>query len=53
MMENIVIWVIFVFASFFLIRLVYKQFFGKQNGCAKGCGGSCSTIEIKADLKEK
>lgn len=52
-MENIVIGFVFVVASFFLIRLVYKQFFGKQNGCAKGCGGSCSTIEFKADLNEK
>ncbi|MEY2794064.1 MAG: hypothetical protein RJA76_2056 [Bacteroidota bacterium] len=49
MIENIVIAVVFILASFFLGRLVYKQFWGKQSSCAKGCGGACSGIDISSD----
>ncbi len=44
MIENIVILFIFLLATLFLGRLVYQQFWGKQSGCTKGCGGACQTL---------
>jgi len=52
-MENIVIGVVFILAAAFLGRLVYKQFWGKQEGCAKGCGGSCSNMELPSEIHQK
>mgnify|MGYP002144116847 CR=1 FL=1 len=52
-MENIVIGIIFILASVFLGRLVYKQFWGKQAGCAKGCAGACSAVDISSELNQK
>lgn len=51
-MENIVIGIVFILAAAFLGRLVYKQFWGKQEGCAKGCG-SCSNIELPSEIHQK
>lgn len=53
MLENLVIFAIFSGAAFFLVKLVYKQFWGKQEGCAKGCGGACSNMEQKVDFSKK
>ncbi len=44
-MENLVIILVFASALVYLGRMVYKQFFGKnQAGCAKGCGSCQTTI---------
>lgn len=53
MIENGIILAIFLGAAFFLVRLVFKQFWGKQAGCAKGCGGACSSIQEPIDLSHK
>jgi hypothetical protein len=52
-MENIVIGIVFFLSFIFLLRLVFKQFFGKQAGCAKGCGGACSTVNLPSELNQK
>jgi hypothetical protein len=45
-MEQILIFLIFAAAIFYLGRLVYQQFWGKSAGqCAKGCG-SCAASSI-------
>jgi hypothetical protein len=44
-MENLVIILVFCTALAYLGRIVYKQFFSKnQAGCAKGCGSCQTTI---------
>jgi hypothetical protein len=47
-MENIVIFLVFAAAVFYLVRMVYNQFWGASAGnCAKGCGtcAASSTID--------
>jgi len=42
-MEEVLIFIVFAAAVFYVIRMVYRAFFSQSNaGCAKGCG-SCST----------
>lgn len=47
MAENIIIGIIFLSALAYLFTAVRKQFSTKSTGCAKGCGGACSTIDFK------
>ncbi|MDJ1504150.1 FeoB-associated Cys-rich membrane protein [Xanthocytophaga agilis] len=47
MAENIIIGIIFFSALVYLFTVVRKQFSTKSTGCAKGCGGACSTIDFK------
>ena len=43
MMEEVLIFIVFAAAVFYVIRMVYNAFFAHSNaGCAKGCG-SCQT----------
>jgi len=43
MMEEVLIFIVFAAAVFYVIRMVYNAFFAHSNaGCAKGCG-SCKT----------
>lgn len=56
MIEQIVIFLIFIAAVAFLGNTVRKSFSAKSGGCAKGCGCGCSTIDfskIEADMKKK
>ncbi len=42
-MEEVLIFIVFAAAVFYVIRMVYNAFFARSNaGCAKGCG-SCQT----------
>lgn len=42
-MEEVLIFIVFAAAVFYVIRMVYNAFFAQSNaGCAKGCG-SCQT----------
>jgi len=42
-MEEVLIFIVFAAAVFYVIRMVYNAFFAHSNaGCAKGCG-SCKT----------
>ncbi len=45
MVQEILIFVIFIAAAFYIGRLLYKTFTAKS-GCAKSCG-ACSTIDFK------
>jgi hypothetical protein len=50
--ELIVIALVFSGALWYLLRLVYQQFWGKNaSGCAKGCG-SCAAISENTATKE-
>ncbi len=56
MIEQIVIFLIFLSAVTYLFNTVRKSFSAKSGGCAKGCGGGCSTIDfskIEAEMKKK
>jgi hypothetical protein len=46
MMQQIIIFLVFVAAAFYLGRVVYRSFSSKSGGCAKGCG-ACSTIDFE------
>ncbi|MBR1770157.1 MAG: FeoB-associated Cys-rich membrane protein [Bacteroidales bacterium] len=52
MMQNILVGIIVVLASFFFIKKVYKALSGKENACNCGCNGCkskkecCKTKEI-------
>jgi hypothetical protein len=53
MIQNIIIFLIFLAAVTYVARLLLRTFFSNSSGCAKGCG-SCSTIDLKkieADMK--
>jgi hypothetical protein len=53
MIQQIIIFLIFIAAAVYVARLVYKSFSSK-GGCAKGCGGACSSIDfdkINAQMK--
>jgi hypothetical protein len=42
-MEEVLIFIVFATAVFYVFRMVYNAFFAQSNaGCAKGCG-SCQT----------
>lgn len=47
MVENLIIGLVFLGAVVYLFTVVRKQFSTKSEGCAKGCGGACSTTEAK------
>ncbi|MHA8052648.1 FeoB-associated Cys-rich membrane protein [Aquirufa sp. OSTEICH-129A] len=47
-MEKIIISLVFVGALFYLGRLVYRMFFSKEVGCAKGCG-TCSAMPTETN----
>ena len=44
MIQQIIIFLLFVAAAVYVARLVYNSFKSKS-GCAKGCG-ACSTIDF-------
>lgn len=44
MIQQIIIFLLFIGAAAYVVRLVYKSFVSKS-GCAKGCG-ACSTIDF-------
>lgn len=47
MTQEIIIFLLFLAAASFVVRMVYQQFFAQraEKGCAKGCG-SCSAIDV-------
>ncbi len=46
-LQSFIILLLFVGAAFYVGRLFWRAFFDKsQGGCAKGCGGACSTIDV-------
>ena len=46
--QTLIIVLLFVGAAFYVGRLFWRAFFDKtQAGCAKGCGGACSTIDVE------
>jgi hypothetical protein len=47
MVETIIIAVLFLAAVGYLLNVVRKSFSTKSNGCAKGCGGACGSIDFK------
>jgi hypothetical protein len=54
MIQELIIFIVFLVAAFYMARLLYKSFTAKS-GCVKGCG-SCATIDFKKiqkDLEQK
>ncbi|MEQ8517766.1 MAG: FeoB-associated Cys-rich membrane protein [Cytophagales bacterium] len=54
MLQNILVITAFLMALFYMLRLVYKNFFSKEVHCP-GCSG-CSSIDfasIEKDLENK
>jgi hypothetical protein len=49
-MQEFIIFLIFLAAVIYLVRMFWLQAKSNEPGCAKGCGG-CSTLN--ADLLEK
>ena len=47
MVETIIIAVLFLAALGYLLNTVRQSFRTKIGGCAKGCGGACSSIDFK------
>jgi hypothetical protein len=45
MVQQLIIFLVFILAAVYVARLVYKSFSSKSGGCAKGCG-ACSTIDF-------
>ncbi|MGV3541330.1 MAG: FeoB-associated Cys-rich membrane protein [Rufibacter sp.] len=52
MVQELIIFLVFAVAAAYLLRMGYKSFFSKDAGCAKGCGGACSTIDLKKIERE-
>lgn len=52
MVQEIIIFIIFAIAAAYVLKLGYKSFFSKEVGCAKGCGGACSTIDLEKIQRE-
>jgi hypothetical protein len=55
MVQELIIFIIFLVAAFYMGRLLYSSFTAK-NGCVKGCGSACSSIDFKKiqkDLEKK
>lgn len=51
-MEMVAILLIFLGAVFYLVRIVYLQFWGKNSAsCSKGCG-SCQSMPSTFDQKD-
>lgn len=46
MVQNIIIFVVFLAAAAYMVHMLYTTFSNKGSGCPKGCG-SCSSIDIK------
>lgn len=51
MVQQLIIFLAFILAAWYVARLVYKSFSSKSGGCAKGCG-ACSTIDFKKISKQ-
>ena len=51
MVQQLIIFLVFVLAAFYVARLVYKSFSSQSGGCAKGCG-ACSTIDFDKIKKQ-
>lgn len=52
MVQQILIFVIFLVAAAYVVRVLYRSFMpNKDAGCAKGCG-SCSAIDFNKIQKE-
>jgi len=46
-LQYLIIGLLFAAATFYVVRRFWQSFFSKsQGGCAKGCGGACSTIDV-------
>ncbi|WP_205501328.1 FeoB-associated Cys-rich membrane protein [Rufibacter psychrotolerans] len=52
MVQEIIIFIVFALAAGYMLRQGYKSFFSKETGCAKGCGGACSTIDLAKIQRE-
>lgn len=55
MVQQILIFLIFLAAAAYVVRLLYRTFISNSSGCPKGCG-SCSSIDMKkieADIKRQ
>lgn len=52
MVQQLIIFLIFIAAAFYVGRLVYRNFSSKSGSCVKGCGGACSTINFEKIKKE-
>lgn len=50
MIQELIILLVFLAASFYMGRMVYRSFAAKS-GCAKGCG-SCGAIDFKKIQRE-
>ena len=45
--QYLIIGLLFLAASFYVGRIFWRAFFVKRaSGCAKGCGGACSTLDV-------
>ncbi|GAB2774818.1 hypothetical protein GCM10027175_10950 [Hymenobacter latericoloratus] len=45
--QYLIIALLFAGAAFYVGRIFWRAFFAKdQAGCAKGCGGACSVIDV-------
>jgi hypothetical protein len=51
MVQQFIIFAVFILAALYVARLVYKSFSSKSGGCAKGCG-ACSTIDFNQIKKQ-
>ncbi|MFT2009719.1 FeoB-associated Cys-rich membrane protein [Pontibacter sp. 13R65] len=51
-MQEILIFLLFLVAAAYVVRLLYRSFSTKGGSCAKGCGSACSTIDFKKIQKE-
>lgn len=46
-LQTLIIGLLFAAATFYVGRLFWRAFFSKSEaGCAKGCGGACSAIDV-------
>ncbi|PJJ52843.1 FeoB-associated Cys-rich membrane protein [Hymenobacter chitinivorans] len=46
-LQYLIIALLFLAATFYVGRIFWRAFFVKTaSGCAKGCGGACSTIDV-------
>ncbi len=50
MLQELIIFLIFMAAALYMARMVYRSFSAKS-GCAKGCG-SCGAIDFKKIQQE-
>ena len=51
MVQQLIIFLVFILAAWYVARLVYKSFSSKSGSCAKGCG-ACSTIDFNKISKQ-